>query len=151
MPGAPGGGPRTAALQLRRIQGLYRQLIRDDALFTFLDEHYFADQQHTVEQATSRLEGGPNNAIKHLLRHHRGMSDHHARKAVDWLLNSLTQHPHDPWNLVQQQRRTAEESAHQKPSRMSPWARNLMALLLARKKGCGPDLAGRGVPDTPGL
>lgn len=55
-----------------------------------------------MERATSRLEGGPNNAIKHLLRHHRGMPEDHARKSVDWLLNNLTEHPHALWNLATQ-------------------------------------------------
>ncbi len=107
-------------IRLRRVQGLYRQLIRDKSLFTFLDERYLEDQQRTVERATSRLEGGPNSAIKHLLRHHRGMPDHHARKAVDWLLNSLTEHPHDPWTLVQQQQREAARQTQQEPVEEEP-------------------------------
>ena len=90
-------------IRLCRVQGLYRQLIRDDSLFTWLDEDYTCEGTGTVERTTSRLEGGPNNAIKHLLRHHRGMPQHHARKTVDWLLNSLTEQPHDPWKLAQRQ------------------------------------------------
>ena len=84
----------------RRAQGLYRQLIGDRALFTWLDDAYLEHGNRTVERTTSRLEGGPNNAIKHLLRHHRGLSNTHAPRAVDWLLNSLTEQPHDPWQLA---------------------------------------------------
>ena len=62
-------------LRLRRVQGLYRQLIRDQSLFTWLDDTYLEATTRTVDRATSRLEGGPNNAIKHLLRHHRGMPE----------------------------------------------------------------------------
>lgn len=107
-------------LRLRRVQGLYRQLIRDQSLFTFLDQHYIEDDQRTVERATSRLEGGPNSAIKHLLRHHRGMPDHHARKAADWLLNTLTEHPYDPWELVQRQQRETAKQAQPKPVEEDP-------------------------------
>lgn len=86
---------------LRRTRGLYRHLIRDQALFTWLDDAYLdSDGQRTVERTTSRLEGGPNNAIKYLLRHHRGLTGPRAPRAVDWLLNSLTEHPHDPWELA---------------------------------------------------
>ncbi len=80
-------------IRLRRAQGLYRQLIGDRALFTWLDDAYLEHGNRTVERTTSRLEGGPNNAIKHLLRHHRGLSNTHATRAVDWLLNSLTEKP----------------------------------------------------------
>lgn len=89
-------------IRLRRVQGLYRQLVRDQALFPWLDDAYLDHGQRTVDRTTSRLEGGPNNAIKHLLRHHRGLSNTHAPRAVDWLLNSLTEHPHDPWQLAKQ-------------------------------------------------
>lgn len=102
-------------IRLRRVQGLYRQLNRDQSLFTFLDERYIENQQRTVERTTSRLEGGPNSAIKHLLRHHRGMPDHHARRAVDWLLNSLTEHPHDPWVLAQRHQQESEKQAQSRP------------------------------------
>ena len=88
--------------RLRRVRGLYRQLIRDESLFTWLDDAYLEDDQRTVERTTSRLEGGPNTAIKRFLRDHRGLSEHHARRGVDWVLNSLTQHPYDPWNLAKQ-------------------------------------------------
>ena len=107
-------------IRLRRVQGLYRQLIRDQSLFTFLDEDYTTGGTRTVERATSRLEGGANSAIKHLLRHHRGMPEHHAPKAVDWLLNSLTQRPHDPWELAQQDHRSAATSTMQKPEKEEP-------------------------------
>lgn len=88
--------------RLRRVQGLFRQLIRDQALFTWLNETFLEDDKPSVERTTSRLEGGPNAALKRLLRDHRGMPEDHARHAVDWLLNSLTEHPHDPWKLAKE-------------------------------------------------
>lgn len=56
-----------------------------------------------VDRTTSPLEGGPNKAIKELLRAHRGMPEDHARRAVDWLLNSLTEHPRNPWDLAREE------------------------------------------------
>nr|WP_274617657.1 IS1249 family transposase [Nesterenkonia sp. AY15] len=100
-------------IRLRRVQGLYRQLIRDKSLFTWLEHRFHTEGRPTVERTTSRLEGGPNNAIKHLLRGHRGLSERHARSAVDWLLNTMTEHPHDPWALAHRHReRTAEPARH---------------------------------------
>lgn len=103
-------------IRMRRVQGLYRQLIRDQSLFTWLDDTYLEANSRTVERATSRLEGGPNSAIKHLLRHHRGMPEDHAQRAVDWLLNSLTEHPHDPWGLAKRHQQKTTEALPQKPT-----------------------------------
>lgn len=87
---------------LRRTRALYRRLIKDESLFTWLDDAYLQGNKRSVERTTSRLEGGPNTAVKRLLRDHRGLPEHHARRGVDWLLNSLTEHPYDPWDLARQ-------------------------------------------------
>lgn len=71
-------------------------------MFTWLDEAFLEDEQRSVERTTSRLEGGPNTAVKRLLRDHRGLPEDHARQAVDWLLNSLTESPYDPWKLAKE-------------------------------------------------
>jgi len=85
---------------LRRVQGLYRHLTRDNALFTWLNPAYQANGQLVVERTTSRLEGGVNAGIKELLRRHRGMSQNHARRAIEWHLNQLTEFPQNPWKLA---------------------------------------------------
>lgn len=41
-------------IRLRRVQGLYRQLIRDQSLFTFLTERCLEGEQRTVERTTRR-------------------------------------------------------------------------------------------------
>ena len=104
-------------IRLRRVQGLFRQLIRDTALFTWLHPAYLdTDGNRTVARTTSLLEGGPNAAIKRLLRDHRGLPEEHARSAVDWLLNSLTEHPHDPWDLAKRHLVTSQAP----PTRVDP-------------------------------
>lgn len=83
---------------LRAVRGLFRKLIANDNLFAWLELAPRPDQP--LPRTTSPLEGGPNAAIKRLLRDHRGMPTPHARRAVDWLLDSLTATPRDPWTLA---------------------------------------------------
>lgn len=79
---------------LRRCRALFRRLIRSQELFTWLE---FTPPR---PRTTSPLEGGPNKAVKDLLRVHRGLPEHHARRAIEWLLNDWTEHPHQPWDLT---------------------------------------------------
>lgn len=88
---------------LRRVRGLFRSLISHENLFTFLDPALTLPAGQPLHRTTSPLEGGPNKAIKELLRAHRGMPDDHARTAVDWLLESATEHPRDPWGIARAQ------------------------------------------------
>ncbi|WP_271396320.1 IS1249 family transposase [Neomicrococcus lactis] len=86
--------------RLRRARNVYRRLIQEHCLFTWLDTDLQPDTGEKIHRTTSPLEGGPNKAIKELLRLHRGLPEEHARTAVDWLLESLTEHPRQPWSLV---------------------------------------------------
>lgn len=102
-------------IRLRRVQGLYRQLLRDRSLFTWLDERFHTEGRPTVDRTTSRLAGWPNRAVKDLLRHHKGLTGAHATRAVDWLLNSLTEDPYDPWDLAQRHLRSAPRRSESAP------------------------------------
>ncbi|GAC79574.1 hypothetical protein GM1_011_00010, partial [Gordonia malaquae NBRC 108250] len=84
---------------LRKTRGLFRRLIADEHLFTWIDPR-LTDDDHRLPRTTSPLEGGPNKAIKDLFRTHRGLPADHARRAAEWKLNSLTAQPRDPWSLV---------------------------------------------------
>lgn len=81
---------------LRKTRSLFRRLIADDHLFTWIDPT-LTDDDHPLQRTTSPLEGGPNKA---LFRAHRGLPTEHARRAAEWKLNSLTAQPHNPWSLV---------------------------------------------------
>lgn len=87
---------------LRKTRGLFRHLLRTSSLFTWLDPELIAQCPDTdpLPKTTSSLEGGPNSGVKGLLRVHRGLPVEHARRAVEWKLNSLTTQPRDPWSLV---------------------------------------------------
>ena len=93
---------------LRSARALYRRALQDQALFTWLTHtqpsHLVSGSPPAIARTTSGLEGGINAGIKHLLRAHRGLSESHARTAVEWFLNSRTAHPADPWQTAKQHR-----------------------------------------------
>lgn len=82
--------------ELRKCRALFRGLLHRNELFTWL-----ALGNVPLPRTTSPLEGGPNKAIKDLLRVHRGLPEDHARRGIEWLLNTWCQFPHDPWSLAQ--------------------------------------------------
>ncbi len=65
-------------LRLRKAWAILHRAAEAGHVFTFL--------QHGNPRTTSPLEGGINAQIRHLLRHHRGMSIEHRRRAVEWFL-----------------------------------------------------------------
>lgn len=89
--------------RLRRARGFYRTLIKHQNLFIWLETDLQPANGAKIHRTTSPLEGGPNKAIKELLRAHRGMPDTHARTAVNWLLDSLTEYPRQPWTLAREE------------------------------------------------
>ena len=64
--------------QLRKAWGILHRAAEAGHVFTFLE--------HANPRTTSPLEGGINAQIRHLLRHHRGMTIEHRRRAVEWFL-----------------------------------------------------------------
>lgn len=84
-------------LGLRRARGTLATVVKAGHLFTWLTS---ATEGQQIARTTSPLEGGINAGLKELLRHHRGLSEHHAIRAVDWYLYHHTEAPQDPWNLV---------------------------------------------------
>ncbi|TXI51987.1 IS1249 family transposase [Mycolicibacter arupensis] len=96
---------------LRKTRGLYRTLIRNKQLFTWIDPE-LTDPGHLLPRTTSSLEGGPNRALKDLFRAHRGLPTEHARRAAEWKLNSLTATPRDPWSLVRPEHRNPPRRQH---------------------------------------
>lgn len=64
--------------RLRKAWHLIRRVSRNDTLFTWIT--------YGNPRTTSPLEGGINAQIRDLLRHHRGMSEDHRRRAVEWFL-----------------------------------------------------------------
>ena len=85
-------------IRLRRARGLIATVVKSEHLFTWLNE---ANENEVLARTTSPLEGGINAGIKDLLRTHRGLTDDHARRAVDWYLYARTKDHTPPAQLVQ--------------------------------------------------
>lgn len=64
--------------RLRKAWHLVRGVVRNNTLFTYVT--------YGNPRTTSPLEGGINSQIRAVLRRHRGMSETHQKRAVEWFL-----------------------------------------------------------------
>lgn len=64
--------------RLRKAWFLIRGVVRNNTLFTYVT--------YGNPRTTSPLEGGINSQIREVLRRHRGMSEAHQKRAVEWFL-----------------------------------------------------------------
>lgn len=83
--------------RLRRAYRLLERLTRQGVLFTYL--HPTLDGLD-IASTTNRIEGGTNHPIKDLLRRHRGMSQAHRRRAVEWWCYQHSTLPAPPVTLI---------------------------------------------------
>lgn len=78
--------------RLRKAWLLIRKITRDGVLFTWIT--------YGNPRTTSPLEGGFNSPIRDVLRHHRGMSEDHRRRAIEWFLVLRQMHPDEALTLA---------------------------------------------------
>lgn len=64
--------------RLRKAWSLISGVVRNKTLFTYIT--------YGNPRTTSPLEGGINSQIREVLRHHRGLSQQHQKRAVEWFL-----------------------------------------------------------------
>lgn len=83
--------------RLRTAYRLLERLTKQDVLFTYLREEFDA---MSINATTNRIEGGANHPIKDLLRRHRGMTDDHRRRAVEWWCYLHSTKPAPPASLI---------------------------------------------------
>lgn len=79
-----------------RLRSAYRQiakLLRDDQLFTYLDETLQEQTKQPIPRTTNYVEGGINSQLRTKLKLHRGMSETHQRRLVEWYLYTRTEEP----------------------------------------------------------
>lgn len=67
-------------------------------LFTFLDPE-LTREHGPLAATTNQIEGGVNAQIRELLRRHRGLSQHHMQRAIEWLLYYKSESPIPPEKL----------------------------------------------------
>ena len=84
-----------------------RRIIKSGQLFTFLDPQL---SDLNVPSSTNKIEGGTNSQMRLLLLHHRGMTEEHQRRAIEWWLYLHSEHP-DPARVL---------AEHQKQPRKTP-------------------------------
>jgi hypothetical protein len=96
----PKPGRRKWRYTHERVRSAYRQLaklLRDDQLFTYLDETVTTV---SVPRTTNYVEGGINSQLRTKLKLHRGMSEEHQRRLVEWYLYSRTEEPKPTRNFL---------------------------------------------------
>jgi hypothetical protein len=83
--------------RLRSAYHLLARLIRQNVLFTYLDEQFDA---LGIASTTNPIEGGVNAQLRLVMRHHRGMRPAHQRRAVEWWCYLNSPGRKDPWSLA---------------------------------------------------
>jgi hypothetical protein len=92
----PRPGKRKWRYTHERLRSAYRQLaklLRQDQLFTYLDDKLLLQTQQPIPRTTNYVEGGINSQLRTKLKLHRGMSEEHQRRLVEWYLYSRTEDP----------------------------------------------------------
>ena len=91
----------------RRAYRLLEKLARQGVLFTFLDPCLREQVCEVLPSTTNALEGGVNAQIKNLIRCHRGLSEEHMRRAVEWWCYLHSSCPVDPVSFISRQDTTS--------------------------------------------
>lgn len=82
-----------------RLRSAHRQLaklVKDNQLFTYMDKQLLAQVQQPVPRTTNHVEGGINSQLRLKLKLHRGMSEEHQWRLVDWYLYSRSANQKPP-------------------------------------------------------
>lgn len=117
--------------RLRSGYQVLRRVIDRGHLFTFLD----TDLAHlAVPPTTNGIEGGTNSPMRLQLLHHRGMTEEHQRRLLEWWLYMHSEHP-DPARVLAEHAMQSPKPGRQALSDPDP----------------GPALYGTGLDATEGL
>lgn len=99
----PKPGQRKWRYTHERLRSAYRQLaklVQDEQLFTYLDEQLLRQTQEPIPRTTNHVEGGINSQLRTKLKLHRGMSQEHQSRLVEWYLYSRTEDPKPTRNFL---------------------------------------------------
>ena len=98
--------------RLRRAYKRLERLSRTEHLFTYLEPE-FANKN--IDHTTNQLEGGINAPIRRLLNTHRGLSEPHMKKAIQWLLNQKSIDPANPIKYLTNQHKHLDQEKLAQP------------------------------------
>ncbi|CAH0176834.1 hypothetical protein SRABI83_01328 [Arthrobacter sp. Bi83] len=84
--------------RLRKAYRLLERLSQAGTLFTYLEAEYAGLD---IASTTNRIEGGTNAQLRLLLRAHRGTSEEHQKRAIEWYLYLHSEQPRPPTKLIQ--------------------------------------------------
>lgn len=79
--------------RLRCAHRVLQRLVLAGHLFTFLDPKL---AKLKISSTTNKIEDGINSPLRRILTHHRGLSEHHQRRALEWWLYTHTDPAHPP-------------------------------------------------------
>ncbi|WP_129869497.1 IS1249 family transposase [Bifidobacterium pseudolongum] len=96
------GGWWWTHLPLRRAYFRLERLFQDGTLFCFLEPGPTA--LGPMPRDSNRIEGGLNAAPERMLLNHRGMPEHHMRRACEWLCYMKSSQP-DPTHILKEHER----------------------------------------------
>jgi len=85
---------------VRSAYGQINKLLKDDQLFTYADEQLLRQTKQPIPRTTNHVEGGINSQLKEKLKLHRGLSQTHQQRLVDWYLYSRTKERKPPRNVL---------------------------------------------------
>lgn len=89
--------------RLRKAYRLLERLSQAGTLFTYLRTEFTGLD---IASTTNRIEGGTNAQLRLLLRAHRGMSEVHQKRAIEWYLYLHSENPVRPTRLIRQEHHT---------------------------------------------
>lgn len=87
---------------VRKAYNSLNHLRRNNLLFFYLNQPDGVLEPTQVKSTTNSLEGGINARIKELAYAHRGRTNEHQRRMLDWWLYLKTELPNDPVQIVRQ-------------------------------------------------
>ena len=84
----------------RKAYNLLARQVKNGTLFTFLDPLLLEKTSIPIPSTTNALEGGINSQIKKLVSFHKGLSEDHMRRAIEWWCYFNSENPSDPKQFI---------------------------------------------------
>lgn len=96
--------------RLRKAYRLLERLSQAGSLFTYLRTEFTGLD---IAATTNRIEGGTNAQLRLILRAHRGMSEEHQKRAIEWYFYLHSETPDQPAQLIRPEQYTPTRPAAQ--------------------------------------